>query len=212
MTARRRATNSGGFTLLELLIALSIVGVLLAIAFGGLRMAVVAWARGEERSELQQHARGLAQILTRTVGAAYPYVGAFGEGPEKRLLFNGAERRIEFVSQATPFPSAVQVAFTAVIIGIEDEGQGRSLVIRQRILPNREPFSKAEVVLRDPAIQGLEVKYLVSEGNWTDSWDADTEKKLPAAIRLRFAILKGDRLEPSPPITVSLRTLEPQPQ
>jgi len=209
MTAPGRRARSAGFTLLELIIALSIVGVLLAIAFGGLRMAVVAWSRGEDRSESQQHARGLYQILSRTLGAAYPYQGAFGEGPEKRLLFTGAERRIEFVSQVSAFPSGVQAAFTAVVIAIEDDAQGRALVVRQRILPNREPFTKAVVVLRDPAIQGLELKYLSGENSWMDTWDPEAEKKLPSAIRLRFAIQKGDRLEPAPPITVSLRTVEP---
>ena len=211
MTAHPRHARTGGFTLLELLIALSIVGVLLAIAFGGLRMAVMAWTRGEDRAEAQQHARGLAQILTRTVGAAYPYQGAFGEGSEKRLLFTGAAHRVELVSQVSPFPSGVTAAFTAVIISLEDAAQGRALVIRQRILPNREPFSKAEVVLRDPTIQGLDVKYLVGEGSWSDTWDADAEKKLPAAIQIRFTVLRGNKLDPGPPITVTLRTLEPQP-
>jgi len=210
MTPRVHDTRPGGFTLLELLIALSIVGVLLAIAFGGLRMAVMAWTRGEDRAEAQQHARGLAQTLSRTLGAAYPYQGAFGEGPEKRLLFTGREHRVEFVSQVSPFPAGVTAAFTAVVIALEDEGQGRSLVVRQRILPNREPFEKSTVVLRDPTIQGLEVNYLVGEGSWSDTWDAEAEKKLPSAIRLRFSVLRGGKLEPAS-ITVSLRSVEPQP-
>jgi general secretion pathway protein J len=205
-----RVRDARGFTLLELLIALSIVGVLLAIAFGGLRMGVVAWTRGEDRAEAQQHARGLSQIVTRTLGAAYPYQGAYGEGPEKRLLFRGAEHEVEFVSQVSPFPSEVPAAFTAVVIALDSTAQGRALVIRQRVLPNREPFEKATVVLRDPAIQDLEVKYLAGEGSWSDSWDADAEKKLPAAIRLRFSMVRGDKIEPAPPITISLRTLESQ--
>lgn len=211
MTVRVGGARTGGFTLLEVLIALSIVGVLLLIAFGGLRMGVMAWSQGENRAEAQQHARGLAQILTRTVGAAYPYQGAFGEGPEKRLLFTGDEHRVEFVSQVPPLPSGVAAAFTAVVIALEDDAQGRALVVRQRILPNREPFSKAEVVLRDPTIQGLDVKYLAGEASWSGSWDADGEKKLPAAIQLRFTVQRGNKVEPAPPITVTLRTLEPKP-
>lgn len=201
-------TRTAGFTLLELLIALSIVGVLLAIAFGGLRMAIAAWTRGEDRAEFQQHTRGITQIVGRAVSAAYPYRGAFGEGPEKRILFRGAEHRLEFVTQAAAFPSGVSAAFTAVVIALEETSEGRALVVRQRVLPNREPFAEAAVVLRDPTIQGLELGYLVSDGNWADSWDADAEKKLPAAIRIRFATSRYGTLEPSPPITVSLRTVE----
>lgn len=206
MSPRRRDTRAAaGFTLLELLIALSIVGALLAIAFGGLRMAVSAWTRGDERAEVQQHTRGVTQIVGRAVGAAHPYRGAFGEGPEKRILFRGTEKRLEFVTQAAPFPAVIPVAFTAVVIALEDG----ALVVRQRILPNREPFAEAAVVLRDPSIQGLEVQYLAPGGSWSDTWNADEEKKLPAAIRIRFETSRNGKLEPSPPITVSLRALEP---
>lgn len=172
-------------------------------------MAISAWTRGDDRAELQQHTRGITQILGRTVGAAYPYRGAFGEGPEKRILFRGAEHRLELVTQAAAFPSLIPVAFTAVVIALEDGAQGRALVVRQRILPNREPFSEAAVVLRDPSIQALDLQYLTSSGGWTDTWDADEEKKLPSAIRIRFAIERNGKLEPSPPITVSLRAVEP---
>jgi general secretion pathway protein J len=207
MSRAVRAARTAGFTLLELLIALSIVGVLLAIAFGGLRMGIVAWTRGEERAEVQQHDRGMSQILVRTIGSAYPYQGPLADAPEKRLLFKGQEHRVELVSQTPPFPGTVPAAFTAVVVSLEDDAQGRALVVRQRLLPNREPFTKAEVVLRDPTIQGLDLSYLNSEGSWTESWDADDEKKLPSAVRIRFSTLRGDRLQPSPPLTISLHTL-----
>ncbi len=211
MTMRaRRPAGASGFTLLELLIALSIVGALLAIAFGGLRVALTAWARGEDRAELHQHARGIAQILGRSVGAAYPYKGALGEAPELRLLFRGSENRLELVTQAAPLPSGVPAAFTAVVIALEDDAQGRALVVRQRVLPNREPFTLATVVLRDPALQALELRYLGEDGNWVETWDADVEQKLPLAIRIRFSIARDGKLEPAPPMTVSLRTVSPR--
>ena len=203
--------RAGGFTLLELMIALSIVGVLLAIAFGGLRMGIVAWSRGEDRAERQQHDRGMSQIMVRTVGAAYPYRGPMGDTNEKRLLFRGEEHRVQLVSQAPAFPGPVSAAFTAVVIALEDDAQGRALVVRQRVMPNRDPFDKATVVLRDPTIQDVEFQYLADEGNWTETWDADNEKKLPSAIRIRFATMRGDRLQRSPPITVTLRTVGKQP-
>ena len=207
MSGRIRAARTAGFTLLELLIALSIVGVLLAIAFGGLRMGIMAWTRGEDRAEIQQHDRGLSQILLRTIGSAYPFKGAPGEAPETRLLFQGEEHRLELVSQTPVFPSSARAAFTAVVISLEDDAQGRALVVRQQVLPNRSPFTKAAVVLRDPTIQSLELKYLNAEGSWSDSWDADNEKTLPSAIRVKFSTLRNDKLLPSPPVTVSLRAL-----
>ena len=56
-----------GFTLLELLLALAIVGALVVIAFGGVRIALASWRQGEERAEAYQHLRGVALTLARTV-------------------------------------------------------------------------------------------------------------------------------------------------
>jgi general secretion pathway protein J len=208
MTTRaRRPAGAAGFTLLELLIALSIVGALLAIAFGGLRVAIAAWGRGEDRVEIHQHARGIAQILGRSVGAAYPYWGPLGEAPEQRLLFRGSETRLELVTQVVPIPLGVPAAFTAVVIALEDDAQGRALVVRQRVLPNREPFTRAAVVLRDPTLQALELRYLGEGGAWSETWDADAEQKLPLAIRIRFSTTRDGKLEPAPPMTVSLRAI-----
>ena len=203
-------TRSAGFTLLELLIALSIVAALLAIAFGGLRVAIAAWERGEERAEFQQHSRAIIQIVGRAVGAAYPYRGPLGEAPERRLLFEGEESRLAFVTRAAPFPFDVNSAFTVVIIAVENDGQGPALVVRQRVLPNREPFTRATVVLRDPGIQALEFKYLRIDGTWIDKWDLDAEQNLPATIRIRFGTAQGGRIDPLPPLTVSLRVLNSQ--
>jgi general secretion pathway protein J len=200
----REVARCAGFTLLEVIIALSIVGALLAIAFGGLRMAIGAWSSGEDRAELQQHARGVTQVVGRAVGAAYPYKASSSEGTEKKLLFRGEEHRLELVTQAPAFPSTVSPAFTALVIALEDGG----LVIRQRVLPNYDPFTEATVVLRDSTIRGLDFKYLAgaADGTWEDTWDVDGQQKLPAAIKIQFAIVRGDTLVPLPPITVSVRT------
>ena len=106
------------------------------------------------------------------------------------------------VTQAPAFPSTVSPAFTALVIALEDGG----LVIRQRVLPNYDPFTEATVVLRDSTIRGLEFKYLVGEGTWEDTWDLDGQQKLPAAIKIQFAVAHGGALVPLPPITVSIRT------
>ena len=67
----RRANAERGFTLVELIIALAIVGALLAVAFGGLRVALAAWRQGEDRAEAHQHARGvaLAQLVQEMMEA-----------------------------------------------------------------------------------------------------------------------------------------------
>lgn len=205
MTSRRQ----GGFTLIEVLLALAIVGALLVIAFAGLRVAVTAWQRGEDRAEAHQHLRSVALSLARAVSTTYPYRASRSLAPEPVLLFAGSDTRIEFVSQAAPFPFAIPIAFTAVVLAFDESGE-RGLVVRQRALPNEDPFDKAEVVYRDQTVTALKFAYLDEAGGWQDSWNGAETKTTPKAVKITVATNLNGRAEELPPITVSLRVAAPQ--
>lgn len=198
-----------GFTLLELVIALAIVGAVLVVAFGGLRIALAAWNQGEDRAEAHQHLRSVATILERSIAGAYPYRAPVGEAPNPVLLFRGAEDRLELVTQAPPLPASAPAAFTALVIAVEDEEGSNALVLRQRVLPNRDPFGEAKVVLRDPAIQTLRFRYLDPDGAWRDAWNAEDEATMPSAVQVTVSMKHGEHREDLPPLTVALRVLTP---
>lgn len=204
-----RARDTRGFTLLELIIALAIVGALLVIAFGGLRIALAAWNQGEDRAEAHQHLRSVAMVLARSVSAAYPYRGAVGEAPESVLLFRGTEERLELITQAPPAPAGVPVAFTALVLAIETEDGRPALVVRERVLPNRDPFTKATVALRDPDVQRLAFRYLDAEGEWQAEWDGEAQGSLPRAVEIAVSRARGARTETLPPLTVPLHVVQP---
>jgi general secretion pathway protein J len=197
-----------GFTLLELLIALSIVAALLTIAFGGLRVGLAAWRQGDARADAHQHVRGVALAIARVVAGAYPYTAPRGEAPDPDILFRGTERRLELVTQAPPGAFATPIAFAAVVIELA-EGEKPGLVVRQRALPNREPFTDATVVYHDPTVTSLAVAYLDADGGWRDTWEAETEKGLPRAVRLTVGTGADGREETLPPMTITLRVLTP---
>jgi prepilin-type N-terminal cleavage/methylation domain-containing protein len=204
---KRPRGGDRGFTLIELLIALAIVGALLAIAFGGLRVAVASWQQGENRAEAHQHVRSVALILARAVSATHPYRASRGLAPEPVVLFAGTEQRMEFVTQAAPFPASIPIAFTAVVFAFDDGEPG--LVVRQRALPNRDPFTEATIIYRDPSVTALKFAYM-DEGGWKDTWDGAEAKATPRAVRITVATSINGRVEEMPPLTVSLRTVAPQ--
>ncbi len=204
----RRARGSCGFTFIEVLIALAIVGALLAIAFGGLRVALAAWNRGEDRAEAHQHVRGVALGLVRALEATYPFSGPRSDGGDAEVLFRGEEHRIEFVTEAAPSSFALPIAFAAVVM--EEGDQTRpGLVVRQRALPNWSPFQDAPVVMTDPTIRSVTFAYMDEGGSWRDSWDAVSEKTLPHAVRITLGTTTSAQDQNALSITVSLRVLAP---
>ena len=204
----RRPSKARGFTLVELLIALAIVAALLAVAFGGLRVALASWRQGENRAEAHQHVRGLVSVLARAVAGAYPYRGARGDGPEIVVLFRGTATSLEFVTRSAPYPFSLPIAFTAVVIGLE-EGEEHGLVIKQRALPNRHPFTEAVTRLGDPAVTSLTFRYLDASGAWRDAWEGDVELEIPQAVEISLAATLDGRTQSMPALTVAIKTTRP---
>ena len=205
-TVRMTRTGDRGFTLVELIIALAIAGALLVVAFGGMRVATAAWQKGEDRAEAHQHVRGVALTLARTLRTAYPYVAAAGNAPDAELLFHGEAHRLELVSQTPPFAFPIPIAFTAVVFELGDGDSG--LVVKQRALPNRDPFTQATKVLGDPAVTSMTFSYLDESGSWQDTWDAAANKSLPQAVKVVLGTQLDGRAE-TLPLTISLKVLAP---
>jgi general secretion pathway protein J len=197
-----------GFTLLELLIALAIVGALLVILFGGLRVGIAAWRQGEDRAEAHQHLRSLSELLARAVAGTFPYRQSGPEAEATQVQFLGEEGRLSFVTLSPPFPLAAPVAFVAVTFA-RGEGERPGLAITQKALPNLNPFEPADPFLVDPAVTTLTFRYLRPEGGWEDRWDGAEEQALPQAVQVHLTASLGGRTESLPPLTISIPARAP---
>jgi general secretion pathway protein J len=187
-----------GFTLIEVVIALTLVAALLAITLGGLRVGLAAWRQGDARAERLQRARSLTQLLVRSVGGAHPY-RIDAAGPESAPpAFEGERDRLTFVTARPPIPLAASIAFTAVALSHD----GAGLTIREGVLPNRPLFAGLAPVLVDPGVAALRFRYLRGEDRtWAERWDAAAEESLPAAVEITLA--------DQPPLVVPIRVVTP---
>ena len=196
-----------GFTLIEVVIALTIVATLLVVMFAGLRVGLAAWQRGEERAEILDRTRSLAQILTPALNAAYPYQRPATAREPARLLFEGEAERVAFVTAAAPFPTAAPIAFTAVTFSLEP---GSGLAIRQKPLPNDDAFEQRPAAAVDVSISAVRFRYLrESDRAWADRWDATVEKSLPAAVEVTLTVTRGGRNVEQPPLVIALPVTTP---
>ena len=210
--ADTRAMKRGdqrGFTLLELILALSIVAAMLAIVFGGLRVGVRAWQRGEERTESQQHARSLNALLALSLGGTAAYLGPAPAGVQPEVLFQGAPDRLSFVTVSAPFPLPAPMAFTAVTLSV-DEGDTPGLAIREKAMPNDDPFEDVAPIVVDPSFTAVRFRYLRdAEGSWEESWDGAQERAVPRAVEVTLTTMVGGQPVEQPPVSVSIRVTSP---
>ena len=87
--------RSGGFTLVELLVATTLLALLSVVLFGGLRFGARAWDAGGESIERTSETEAAQEVLRRTLVEALAFRGA---GEEDQPAFSGQVDRIGFVA------------------------------------------------------------------------------------------------------------------
>jgi len=115
----RQRSGARGFTLVELLLALTLMSMLLALAYGGLRAATRATDRGQTILEDSSRIRMAHQFVHKQLNQALPLVFAQDEDGGERTVFMGQADRIRFVA---PMPGYLgfggpQVQELAIIRG-----------------------------------------------------------------------------------------------
>jgi hypothetical protein len=81
--------------------------------------------------------------------------------------------------------------------------EGEGLVIRERALPNYEPFAEAPVVLRDPSVTSLVFRYHDENNGWQTTWDDEDEP--PTAIEVTVGLTLQGRPQTLPAMVVPLK-------
>ena len=195
-----------GFTLIEVVLALGIAAAALVIVFGGLRVGLAAWGKGEARAARLDHARGVLVLLERALDGAFPYRFVPAERREPRVLFEGRPDQVTFATLAPPFPAPVPIAFTAVRLSSEEVG----LTLRQQVLPNPLALDRRPPVLVDPETAAVRFRYLGEEpGAWQEAWNMSREETIPRAVELTLADRNAPRGAPAQVLTVPIRAAMP---
>lgn len=202
--------SEAGFTLLELLAALTVLAVLMAMMFGGLRFGARVWESGD------QGLRGLAELQTaagfirRQIAQAVPAEAAMtvtpGAGGEEVAVaaFRGTERAFRLVG---PSPSQfLPGGLYEMVFGIADAGAGpRDLSVWFRPLGRSEQARRVDigadwqtrqaVLIQD--IADVRVSYfgrgedIDEEPRWHDRWERMPLP--PALVSVRVVFPPGDR-------------------
>ncbi|MDY6972447.1 MAG: type II secretion system protein [Thermodesulfobacteriota bacterium] len=189
---------SRGFTLLELMISLTIVGLIAAIIFGALRVGVRAWEKGERDVESRQRERIVLDLLKRQLASVYlqPIIS---EGQQPFFL-RGDSSSMEYVSQTPIVPSnEFGMVYVKYVVREEDGDDGERLTFFEKNISLIDKDTNLGELDEDaflelfPAIENIEFEYMRWQTDqepleWEEEWDPEAEKGFPRAVRITFQV------------------------
>ncbi len=178
-----------GFTLLEILVAMTLFGILTGLLFGGLHLGTAVWRVGEEQLESLEHDLASRTVLRRVLRRAIPH---FGYQPTvRRIAFSGTSDRLDFValSPADAIPGAV----FWLRLSAEGRPGERQLVLAWRELqwdiPPPEDYREEETVVLLTGIDVVTFEYFgfsqsgqSQSTEWFETWR--DEPALPDLIQV----------------------------
>lgn len=187
MANRDRAS---GFTLLELIIAISLVGLIMMLSYGGMRIALRSWTQAEAVIGSEDELRLVHGFLRRQLAQAQAVPGKTDSNPDG--TFKGTAQRVDFVA---PMPGgrAGVSGYYRFTLEFVPADTGLSLqVVYGPDLPNTDSgaatgLEHTRILVKD--IESGEFSYFgttnaFDTGSWHSLWQQDASP--PQLVRIRL--------------------------
>jgi len=182
------STGEHGFTLLELMIALTLLGVMLTMVYSVFATALAAVPRGEDVAAQSARMRAATSLMSRQVRSIIPYPME-GEEESTPCYFAGNSSYFDF------FTAAPQHNGGEGLARVVYWSDGRTLSMAEQLVlasagaadDQPAPVPAANAIQLLTGLAGARFEYLWVEGDeseWRDSWDSFAEQSLPSAVRV----------------------------
>ena len=187
-----------GFTLLEMLIAITLLAMMTAVLYAGLGSNSRAAERGEGLLDDLNRLRTVQQFIRRQIQHMLPLAIEQTKG-EKPIRFEGEPQRFRFIA---PMPGHLHYAGPHVqTVAVINEGQGLTLQFSHQSLRRlQEDFNQTESQPPVTLLQNVKTatfSYLKVDKQkeiteWQTYWQE--RDKLPALVRIDIVMMNNDQL------------------
>jgi len=186
-----RKTGEGGFTLVELLISVTLLGLLMVVVMGGLRFGVRAWERNDSHSSGSDQVRLVQSLLRSEIERIYPFfIYDQAHVADRHVDFEGTPDGMSFLA---PAPASLDPhgGQARVMLAADTATGALTLSMRPELAQSAQVYD--ETLLS--GLKSVEFSYFGSDDpqdapSWQDHW---THKmRLPQLIRIHAVFRNGD--------------------
>ncbi len=169
----------GGFTLLELVISISLIGIIVLIVTGAMRLGTRAIESSEKKIAVLERTRSSLNIIDAQIQSYIPLV--YVEDGEKRYYFKGDRESLQFSTNYSIWGGEKGYVIATYTVKSLDDGK-QAIFASETVVGRR---NRVETMLTNPCDRVYFDFYakdpLEERGEWVDEWTDNIS--LPGADR-----------------------------
>jgi general secretion pathway protein J len=179
-----------GFTLVEIVIATSLLALALAIAFGTLRSASRATARSEAAAQREEHLRAAQNFLRTQLGSALAVPFEFDADSGAATFLRAKPGKLEYVGTLPGYLARGGPYLQTLELVPGEDGQQLRFQMQQLTTDGAAEAEREPVVLLDGIQEGSFAVRTIDErgqpGPWQEKWSVSAQLPPQLRVRLRF--------------------------
>ena len=209
MRASLRRQTSHGFTLIEVVLALSIFALMGAILYGAFSLSHSAVEKSQASFERNQKLRSFTDLLGSYIRSAYPYRQS---AQNTAVFFDGQEDQLTFVSSLSLAMGGRGMSKIRIAWEGAEKGEGpiqleEEVPVRFNESADHFPGGLRNDVVVQERVKELRFAYLdpkSEEERWEERWDGVEKLALPRAVRLSYRNREGKEVRWVFPVMISV--------
>jgi general secretion pathway protein J len=180
-----------GFTLLEIIVAVVVLGFILAGLVQGARFGINAWDVQARLTDNAAEMERLDRVLRLVVEQAAPPMAA-DDKP-----FSGQEHRMLLTTRLPDQPPTEPIRRAQIAVGVDDQHR---LLLRWQPHPNAvalKPVPPPQQIVLCEGVDHFDLSYrqaVADGGRWKTTWD---DNPLPALVTMHIVLQSGHRQIPT---------------
>ncbi len=188
-----------GFTLIEIVLAMVLLGAMMALLYSGLTFALRSWDAADANGRRVADRRLAENFLRREVAEIFPL--RWKDAMRLRFAFEGRPDTLRFVSTRAAGITMGGLSLVGLRVETGADNRTRNLMMRRAMADGDAedfaPLERAEPTLLYAGIDGVALSYFgagndFTEPTWTDTWQFPN--RMPQLVRLRVRDADGSWL------------------